>query len=94
LRQTLCELGIGPGEIEELIDRHPKVQEVAVVGVDTDYGDQKINAVIVPTEPYEEREIIEFCRGKIADFKIPSIVEFRPELPKSSTGKILRKLLS
>jgi long-chain acyl-CoA synthetase len=48
---------------------------------------------VVATEPLEEGEIIEFCRGKVADFKIPSIVEFRQELPKSSTGKLLRKLL-
>jgi long-chain acyl-CoA synthetase len=84
---------VNPYEIEELINRHPKVQEVAVVGVDTAYEDQKIKAVIVPTEPYEEHEIIEFCRGQVADFKIPSIVEFRPELPKSATGKVLRKML-
>jgi long-chain acyl-CoA synthetase len=84
---------VNPYELEELIDGHPKVREVAVVGVDAAYGDQKIKAVIVPTEPCEEREIIEFCRGKIADFKIPSIVEFRTALPKSATGKILRTML-
>jgi long-chain acyl-CoA synthetase len=84
---------VNPQEIEDLIQRHPKVQEVAVVGVDTAYGDQKIKAVVVPSDPYDENEIIKFCRGKVADFKIPSIVEFRAELPKSSTGKLLRKLL-
>ena len=84
---------VNPYEIENLIESHPKVREVAVVGVDTPYGDQKIKAVVVPTEAYEESEIINFCRGKVADFKIPSIVEFRSDLPKSSTGKALRKLL-
>jgi long-chain acyl-CoA synthetase len=84
---------VNPYEIENLIESHPKVREVAVVGVDTPYGDQKIKAVVVPVEPHEESEIIDFCRGKVADFKIPSIVEFRIELPKSSTGKPLRKLL-
>ena len=82
---------VNPYEIEDLIHRHPKVQEAVVVGVATEYGDQKIKAIIVSKELSEEREIIEFCRGKVADFKIPSIVEFRTELPKSSTGKILRK---
>lgn len=45
------------------------------------------------TEPFEESDIIDFCRGSVADFKIPSLVEFRNELPKSSTGKLLRKML-
>jgi len=84
---------VNPYEVEELIQKHPKVREAVVVGVDTEYGDQKIRAVIVPSEPCEEREIIEFCRGKIADFKVPSIVEFRTQLPKASTGKILRRVL-
>ena len=84
---------VNPYDIEDLIHQHPKVREAAVVAVDTEYGDQKIKAVIVPSEPCEEREIIEFCCGKVADFKIPSIVDFRTELPKSSTGKILRKAL-
>jgi long-chain acyl-CoA synthetase len=84
---------VNPYEIEACLDRHPKVQEVAVVGVDTPYGDQKIKAVIVPTEPCDEREIIEFCRRNVAEFKIPSIVEFRTELPKNPTGKLLRRML-
>ena len=84
---------VNPYEIESLIERHHKVREVAVIGVDTEYGDQKIKAVIVATEPCDSREIVEFCRGQVADFKVPSIVEFRPELPKSTAGKILRKVL-
>jgi len=63
------------------------------VGVDTRYGDQKIKVVIVPKGPCKEQEIVDFCRGKVAEFKVPSIVEFRTMLPKSSTGKILRKLI-
>ena len=84
---------VNPYEIEELIDGHPKVQEVVVIGVETAYGDEKIKAVIVPAESFEEHEIVDYCRGKVADFKIPSIVEFRPALPKSATGKVLRKFL-
>jgi long-chain acyl-CoA synthetase len=84
---------VNPYEVESLIESHPRVGEVAVIGMDTPYGDQKIKAVVVSTEPCEERDIIEFCRGKIADFKVPSVIEFRSEIPKSSTGKPLRKLL-
>jgi long-chain acyl-CoA synthetase len=84
---------VNPYEIEEVIDRHPKVRESVVVGVDTEYGDQKIKAIVVPVEPCAEEEIIEFCRGQIASFKTPSIVEFRTALPKSATGKVQRKAL-
>jgi len=50
--------------------------------------------VIVLKGPCTEEEIVEYCRGKIADFKIPSLVEFKESLPKSPTGKIRRTLLT
>jgi len=84
---------VNPREVEAVLERHPKVREAAVVGVTTEYGDQKVKAVLVVSEPCRGHEIVEFCRGKIADFKVPSIVEFRPELPKSAAGKILRASL-
>jgi long-chain acyl-CoA synthetase len=84
---------IDPRQIEEVLEAHPHVKEVVAVGVPTAYGDEKVKAVIVVSEPCTESEMVEFCRGKIADFKIPSIVEFRESLPKSPTGKIRRKLL-
>jgi long-chain acyl-CoA synthetase len=59
----------------------------------TVYGDETVKAVVVVSEPCTEAEMVEFCRGKIADFKIPSIVEFRDSLPKSPTGKIRRMML-
>jgi long-chain acyl-CoA synthetase len=49
--------------------------------------------VIVANAPCTEQEIVDYCRGKIADFKIPSVVEFRDSLPKSPTGKIRRVML-
>lgn len=84
---------IHPHEIEALLESHPAVEEAVVVGVPTTYGDEKVKAVIVLKALCSERELIEFCRGKIADFKIPSVVEFRESLPKSPTGKIRRKML-
>lgn len=85
---------INPHDIEELLEGHPKIEEVVVVGVPTPYGDEKVKAVIVLKEPCREEEIIVYCRGKIADFKIPSVIEFRESLPKSPTGKIRRKMLT
>jgi long-chain acyl-CoA synthetase len=84
---------IDPHELEELLENHPSVAEAVVLGVPTAYGDEKVKAVIVLKEPCTVEEIVEHCRGKIADFKIPSVIEFRNSLPRSPTGKILRKML-
>jgi long-chain acyl-CoA synthetase len=85
---------IDPREIEELIESHPRVEEAVVIGLPTSYGDEKVKAVIVSYAPCTEEEIIEHCRGKIADFKVPSLIEFRDHLPKSPTGKIRRTMLT
>jgi long-chain acyl-CoA synthetase len=85
---------INPREVEELLESHPDVEEAAVIGLATLYGDEKIKAVIVVRERCSEEEIVEFCRGKIANFKIPSIIDFTDRLPKTATGKIQRALLT
>lgn len=84
---------IDPHEVEEILESHPRVREVAVVGVPSEYGDEKVKAVVVLRDPCSEAELIEFCRGKIAAFKIPSVIELRDSLPLTSTGKIRRGML-
>lgn len=84
---------INPWEIETLLEAHEKVKEVVVVGIPTPYGDERVKAVIVPRGELTEQEVAEYFRGKIADFKVPSIVEFREELPKGPTGKTVRSKL-
>jgi long-chain acyl-CoA synthetase len=84
---------VNPREIEEILERHPKVKEAVVLGVGTEHGDEKVKGIVVVTEPCGAPEIIDFCRGKLAPFKIPSIVEFRSTLPKGPTGKTLRTKL-
>ncbi len=84
---------VDPSEIEMLLFTHPKVEEVVVVGVKSNYGEDNIKAIIVPDGQCDEREIVEFCKGKISDFKIPRIIEFRKEIPKSPLGKVLKKYL-
>ena len=84
---------INPLEVEQAIQSHPKVKEVVVLGAPSRYGDEVVRCVLVAGEPCTEDEIVEHCRHRIADFKVPSRIEFRDELPKSSTGKILRSKL-
>jgi len=81
---------INPLEVEQAIQAHPKVREVVVLGAPSRFGDEIVRCVMVTAESCTAEEIVEFCRDRIADFKIPSRMEFREELPKSPTGKILR----
>ena len=75
------------------MESHPAVDEAVAVGIPTSYGDEKVKAVIVLKGDCTEEMLIEYCQGKIADFKIPSLIEFRDRLPKSPTGKIRRRML-
>lgn len=84
-----------PREIEEVLYEHPKVQEAVAVGLpDPHRGETvKVFVVLKEDESATEEEIIDFCRGKMAKFKVPTAVEFRAELPKTMVGKILRRVL-
>jgi long-chain acyl-CoA synthetase len=84
-----------PREIEEILYEHPKIQEAAVVGVPHPFGGEVAKAFIVlrEGESSSKPEIIQFATERLAKHKVPRAVEFRPELPKSSTGKILRRVL-
>ena len=84
---------VNPNEVEKAILAHPGVTEVVVLGAPSSFGDEVVRSVIVRDGPCTEGEIVEHCRTLIADFKVPSIIEFRDELPKSPTGKILRSEL-
>jgi len=87
---------IGPDEVESTLYSHPKVEEAAVIGVkDIEWG-QQVRAIVRlrQNETATEKEIIDFCRPRLAGFKRPSSVVFvKEELPKTSTGKILRRTL-
>lgn len=86
---------IYPREIDEVLYQHPKVQEAVAVGIPDTYRGETVKAYIVlkPGETSTAEEIIAFCRGKLAAYKAPKLVEFRTSLPKSVVGKILRKIL-
>ena len=82
---------VDPFEVEAVIAACPKVREVAVVGVPGYLGEHVVKAVIVVREACQEQEIVDFCRDKLTDFKIPRILQFVDELPRNALGKILRK---
>ncbi len=88
-------LNIYPKEIEEILNFHPKVKECAVVGIKRkDKGEVPV-AFVVPKEEEKltEEELKKHCQSLLASYKIPRRFEIRKELPKSSTGKILKKVL-
>ncbi len=82
---------VDPFEVEAVIATFPKVREVVVVGVPGYLGEQMVKAVVVAREVCQEQEIVDFCRDRLADFKIPRVVEFVSEIPRNASGKILRK---
>jgi len=86
---------VWPREVEEVIATHPKVLEVGVAGVPDPYRGETVKAWVVtkPGESLTEEEIKEWCKDKLAKYKIPTLVEFRKELPKTMVGKILRREL-
>lgn len=84
---------VNPLEVERAIASHPGVHEVVVYGEPTQHGDERVRCAIVAKKPCAAEEIVNHCRGLIADYKIPSRIEFREELPKSISGKILRSEL-
>ncbi len=86
---------IGPQEIEDVIMEHPAVSEVAVTGIPDEILDERIKACIVlkPEVECAEREIRKHCRAILPAYKVPHVIEFLAELPKTSTGKIKRAAL-
>jgi len=86
---------IYPAEIESIIFGHPKVADVGVIGQpDRDWG-ESVKAVVVPKQGVEltVEEIVEYCKGRIAKYKIPKAVVFTDALPRNAAGKILKRIL-
>ncbi len=84
---------VDPTEVENILSSHPKVKEAAVIGITHQSSHESIKAFIVCNEKTEKGEIIVYLKNKIVDYKIPNIIEFVENIPKSPTGKILRNKL-
>ncbi len=84
-----------PAEVEQLIARHPAVSEAAVIGVPDDRLGEVCRAYVIPRPgtKVDPAEIIEFCRERIANFKVPRSVLIVTELPRNAGGKVLKYVL-
>jgi long-chain acyl-CoA synthetase len=86
---------IYPRDVEEVLYEHPKIKEAVVAGIPDPYRGETVKAycVLKEGETATQEEIREFCKGQMAKYKVPTAVEFRPELPKTIVGKVLRRIL-
>lgn len=83
-----------PNEVEEAIASHPGVLEVAAIGVPDEHSGEIVKAVVVKKDPnLTAEDVIAHARKSLTNYKVPRLVEFRTELPKTNVGKILRRAL-
>jgi long-chain acyl-CoA synthetase len=84
---------VWPREVEDVLYRHPAVREAAVVGVPDPYRGETVKAFLALRSEATEQELIAFCRERLATYKVPRHVEFVEEIPKTASGKFLRRQL-
>ncbi|MCG6909606.1 MAG: long-chain fatty acid--CoA ligase [Deltaproteobacteria bacterium] len=86
---------IYPVELDNVLFEHPKILEACTIGVKDDYRGETVKAFVVikEGESLTEEEVVAYCRENLAAYKVPKIIEFIDELPKSAVGKILRRAL-
>ena len=81
-----------PNELEDVISGHPKVLELAAIGIPDEKSGESVKIFVVKKdESLTSEELMKFCRENLTSYKVPKSIEFRKELPKSNVGKILRK---
>jgi len=91
-------VNIYPQETENALASHPLVSDVAVIGVPNDEMGEEVKAVVIPVAEASpgsdlERELIDYCRTKIAHFKCPRSIDFAEDLPRQPTGKLYKRLI-
>lgn len=86
-------MNVFPGDVEAVLNTHPKVREVSVIGVPDDYWGEAVTACVVAEEGTTEEELILHCKGKTPKYAVPKKVVFMDQLPKTIIGKIDKKVL-
>jgi fatty-acyl-CoA synthase len=84
---------IYPAEVEDVLHRHPKVADCAVIGLPDDKWGEVGRAIVVAREPVAADELLTFLNGLIARYKIPKSVVFADTLPRTASGKLLKSAL-
>jgi long-chain acyl-CoA synthetase len=88
-------LNVYPREIEEVLYTHPAVADAAVIGAADALRGEEVVAVVTlkPGAQTTDRELIRYCRQRLANYKVPRKIVFRDDLPRGGTGKVLKRLL-
>jgi long-chain acyl-CoA synthetase len=91
-------VNIYPQETENLLAMHPKVMDAAVIGIPHEEFGEEVKAIVQPVSmaeagPQLEQELIEYCRKSLSHVKCPKSIDFREELPRTPTGKLVKRLL-
>ena len=84
---------IDPSEIRSILLLHPKVRDAYVTGVKNRRGMEVIKAIIVAQPDCTAKDVVTFCRDRLADFKIPRVIEFRESIPVDAMGKVIRSVV-
>ncbi|MBV9802911.1 MAG: AMP-binding protein [Solirubrobacterales bacterium] len=84
-----------PIEVEEILSQHPDVADVAVIGVPDERWGERVTALVVtrPGVGFSAEALVEFARPRLAGYKLPRTVELVPDLPRTPTGKVLKREL-
>lgn len=86
-------MNVYPAEVENMLIKHPKVKQAAVIGIPDDKWGEAVIAIVVPSEDVSEKDILDFCRGKLAKYAQPKRIVFQQQLPTTPLGKIDKKAL-
>jgi long-chain acyl-CoA synthetase len=86
---------IYPREIEEALVEHPSVREAAVIGIPDEVRGEVPKAFVIPVEgqTLEQSDLRRFCRERIAAYKVPRVFEIVEDLPRTPSGKVLKRML-
>ena len=86
---------VAAGEVEAVIKQHSRVADAAVIGVPDEMRDESVKAFVILREGMTatDAEIIDFCKERLSKFRVPELIEFRDEFPRTSVGKIQKHIL-
>jgi long-chain acyl-CoA synthetase len=91
---TVSGFKVYPNEVEAAVSSHPGVLECGVIGIPDPRSGEAVKLFVVKKDPnLTEADLVAYCRTRLTPYKVPRLVEFRTELPKTNVGKILRRQL-